>query len=139
MLADAVGEAQTALAELRELAHGIFPAILAQAGLGPALENLADSAPIAVEIRDMPEDRLPAATETAAYLLVVEALEDAAARGATQLTVDAVHGDSQLVVTAEDDGSARTCSMVAAADRVGAVGGTLDAEATRVSASMPAS
>jgi signal transduction histidine kinase len=136
-LSEAVGETHTALSELRELAHGIFPAILAEAGLSSALETLADSAPVAVQIRGTTEDRPPPAVEMAAYVLVVEALEDAVARGATRLVVDASQEGSRLAVTVDDDGSPRTSSMVAVADRVGAVGGALEVEATSLRADMP--
>jgi signal transduction histidine kinase len=46
----AVAEAQVALEELRELAHGIYPAVLTEAGLAAALATLADEAPVAVEL-----------------------------------------------------------------------------------------
>ena len=53
-LLDAAGdETETALDELRELAHGIYPAILSEAGLGPALRTLADEAPVPVELGDV--------------------------------------------------------------------------------------
>jgi signal transduction histidine kinase len=136
-LTEAVGETQTALAELREIAHGIFPAILAEAGLTSALETLADSAPIPVEIRGAAEGRLLAPVEMAAYVLVTEALDDAIARGATRVMVATARADDRLVVTADGDGPDRISSMVAAADRVGAVGGTLEVEPTRVRADIP--
>jgi signal transduction histidine kinase len=137
VLAAAVRESRIALSELRELAHGIFPAILADAGLGSALETLADSAPLPVEIREMAQGRLPAAIEMAAYVSVVDAVEDARTRGATHVTVDCVDEDSQVVMTVKDDGSARGNSMVAVADRVGAVGGTLEVMANSLIAVMP--
>jgi signal transduction histidine kinase len=139
VLAEAVAEAKTALAELRELAHGIFPAILAEAGLRPALETFADSMPIPVSIGRMAEDRLSPAVEMAAYLLVVEASEDALARGATRLEVEVVHERSRLLVTAQDDGSPRTASMIAVADRVGAIGGTVEVEQNLLRAAVPVS
>jgi signal transduction histidine kinase len=132
-----VGEAQTALQELRQLAQGIFPAILAEAGLEPALETLADGASLPVEIRGAAEGRYPAPVEMAAYVLVTEALEDAASRGATRVSVDAVREDGRLLVTVEDDGTDRTASIESAADRIGAVGGTLDVRPTRLRANIP--
>ncbi len=137
LLAEAVGEAQTALQELRQLAHGIFPAILAEAGLEPALQSLADGASLPVEIRGSAEGRYPPPVEMAAYVLVTEALEDAASRGATRVSVDAVREDGRLLVTVEDDGTDRTASIEAAADRIGAVGGTLDVQPTRLRANIP--
>jgi len=137
LLAKAIEEAQAALRELRELAHGIYPAILAEAGLGPALATLADAAPLPVEIRDVAAERYPAPVETAAYLLVTEALDDAARRGASHAAVDTVRDDDRLVVTVEDDGSDRDSALVRLADRVGALGGTLEVEPTRLQGKIP--
>jgi signal transduction histidine kinase len=137
LLEEAIGESQAALGELRDLAHGIYPAILAEAGLGPALATLADAAPLPVEIRDVAAERYPAPVETAAYLLVTEALDDAARRGASHAAVDTVRDDDRLVVTVEDDGSDRDSALVRLADRVGAVGGTLEVEPTRLQGKIP--
>jgi len=137
LLTLATGQAQAALEELRELAHGIYPAILAEAGLGPALATLADAAPLPVEIRDAIEGRCPAGVETAAYLLVAGALDDAAGRGASYAAVNVGRDGGRLVVTVEDDGSDRTSSMVELADRVGALDGRLAVEPTRLRAELP--
>jgi signal transduction histidine kinase len=145
-LADGVDEAQAALRELRELAHGIFPAILAEAGLQSALETLADSAPLPVEVNGFAEDRLPAPVEMAAYVMVAETLDDAIARRATVVTVAIAVDQGRLVVTVTDDGSPRQvaevveaadASMVGVADRVGAVGGALDVGPRTLQASIP--
>jgi signal transduction histidine kinase len=137
LLTQATGQAQAALDELRELAHGIYPAILAEAGLGPALATLADAAPLPVEVRDAAQGRYPAAVETAAYLLVVEALDDAAGRDASHATVSVDRDGGQLVVIVEDDGTDRTSSMVQLADRVGALDGQLTVEPRRLRAELP--
>jgi signal transduction histidine kinase len=137
LLTQATGQAQTALDELRDLAHGIYPAILAEAGLGSALATLADAAPLPVQIRDAAQGRYPAAVETAAYLLVAEAVQDAAARGASHTTVSLAQDGGRLVVTVEDDGADRTSSMVQLADRVGALDGSLAVESTRLQAELP--
>ena len=125
------------MAELRELAHGIYPAILAEAGLAAALASLADAAPLPVQIHDAAQGRYPAAVETAAYLLVAEALDDAARRDASHATVIAVQDSGQLVITVKDDGTDRTASMVQLADRVGALDGGLDVEPRRLRAELP--
>ena len=57
----AAEEIDGALVELRELAEGIYPAVLTEAGLGPALESLADVAPIPVELAEVAPGRYPAA------------------------------------------------------------------------------
>jgi signal transduction histidine kinase len=137
LLTQATDQAQAALEELRELAHGIYPAILAEAGLAPALASLADAAPLPVEIREAAQGRYPAAVEIAAYLLVAEALDDATDRGASHATVSVVRDAGRLVVTVEDDGTDRTSPMVQLADRVGALDGRLAVEPTRLRAELP--
>jgi signal transduction histidine kinase len=124
-LARAADDAQGVLAELRDLAHGIYPAVLAEAGLGPALAALADTAPLPVEILQAEHDRYPDPVESAVYFTVAEAVADAARRGAGHATVTVVQDGGRLVVTAEDNGSGEASPMVAAADRVGALGGSL--------------
>ncbi len=84
-LATAIEETQGALQELRELAHGIYPAVLAEAGLAPALATLADTAPLPVQILRAGDRRYPAPVEAAAYFAVAEAIGDAARRGADHL------------------------------------------------------
>jgi signal transduction histidine kinase len=137
LLTQATDHAQAALAELRELAHGIYPAILAEAGLGPALATLADAAPLPVELLAEAEGRYPAAVETAAYLLVAEALDDAAGRGASHAAISAVRDGGRLMVMVEDDGSDRTAAMIQLTDRVGALDGQLAVEPRRLRAELP--
>jgi signal transduction histidine kinase len=137
LLAEATGQAQAALRELRDLAHGIYPAILAEAGLAAALATLADAAPLPVEIRDPIEERYPAAVETAAYLLVAEAVDDATGRGASHAVVSAVRRGGWLAVTVEDDGTRRTSAMVQLADQVGALDGRLVVEPTWLRSELP--
>ena len=137
LLTEATDQAQAALGELRELAHGIYPAILGEAGLAAALATLADAAPLPVEIRNAAQERYPAAVETAAYVLVAEALDDAAGRNASHAAVSVVQDGGRLGVTLEDDGSDRTSAMVQLADRVGALDGRLTVERTRLQAQLP--
>jgi signal transduction histidine kinase len=136
-LAAALDGVQAALDELRELAHGIYPAILGEAGLAAAFATLADTAPLQVRIRDVAEERYPSSIETAAYLLVVEALEDAAARVATYAAVTVAREDERLVVNVEDDGFGRTSAMAQSADRVGALGGSLEVGSMILRAEIP--
>lgn len=137
LLATALDGAQVALDELRQLAHGIYPAILGEAGLGAALATFADTASLRVEIGEVSQERYPSSIETTAYLLVVEAVEDAAAREASYAAVTATRDHKQLVVIVEDDGSERTSAMVRPADRVGAVGGRLEVGPVTVRAEIP--
>jgi signal transduction histidine kinase len=136
ILAAAIDEAAAALAELRELAHGIYPAILQAAGLAAALENLADEAALMVDMR-ADVDRCGGRIENAAYVLVAEALDEAAARGASRATVTAERDAGRLVITVADDGPPRTSTLVEVADRIGAVGGQMRLEATKLRAELP--
>src|SRR6266496_363433 len=124
-LATAMEQTGAALEELRELAHGIYPAVLAEAGVAPALATLADTAPLPVQILHADDRRYPAPVEAAAYFTVAEAVDDAIRRGADRAAVTVAHEGGQLVVTVEDNGTDRDAPMVTLADRVGALGGSL--------------
>jgi signal transduction histidine kinase len=137
LLASAADEAQTALVELRELAHGIYPAILAEAGLAPALATLADEAPLPVELGELPADRYAPAVETAGYLAIADAVDDAARRYATFIFVEVARAADRLVVTAHDDGAARASALTHLADRIGALGGSLEIGPTTLRAEIP--
>ena len=137
LLEQAQAGVQAGLGELRELAHGIYPAILTEAGLGPALATLADSASIPVELDDAVQGRYPEVVETAAYLMVAGAIEDASGRGAGYAAITAAHRDGHLTVTVEDDGQGRTSPMAEIADRVGALGGVLTVEPTWMGVEIP--
>ncbi|HEX5896306.1 MAG TPA: histidine kinase [Thermoleophilaceae bacterium] len=133
----ATEEIDGALGELRELAEGIYPATLTEAGLGTALESLADAAPIPVELGEVAPGRYPAAAETTAFYTVQEAVHDAAVRGATFARVATSTAEDILVVTVEDDGAGRDGPLVHVADRVGALGGSVDARPTTIRAELP--
>ena len=136
-LARAVEQTQAALEELRELARGIYPAVLTEAGLLPALATLADTAPLPLEIRQVDDRRYPAAIETAAYFAVAEAVDDAARRAANHASLAVAHDEGRLIVTIDDDGSSRISPMLALADRVGALGGTVLVESTTCQVEIP--
>jgi signal transduction histidine kinase len=133
---EAAAELETALDELRELAHGLFPALLAKEGLAAALEALTEEAPVEIEIGALPHS-LSSTGEAAAYFVVSEAIKRSrdipgklAARG---------EGD-KLVVELEAEIAAG--EIVALEDRVGAAGGTLELARqadgrTRIRAELP--
>ena len=134
-LADELGRVATglkdALADLRELSRGIHPAILAEAGLGPALQALArrSRAPVGLDVRI--EDRLPERVEVTAYYIVSEALTNAAKHAnatVVHIDVDATH--SAVLLAVRDDGvggadPARGSGLLGLYDRVEAAGGTI--------------
>jgi signal transduction histidine kinase len=136
-LAAATEETGAALEELRELAHGIYPAVLAEAGVAPALATLADTAPLPVQILQADDRRYPAPVEAAAYFTVTEAVDDAARRGADRAVVTVAHEGGRLVVTVEDNGTDRDAPMIALADRVGALDGSLSFKQTGCRAEIP--
>ena len=124
---------QKSLVELRELAQGIFPAILDEAGLGAALGTLADQAGCAIEIRSVPHVRLPAPVERTAYLVVSETV-GAAHAGSGGLTVNMDLCDETLTVCV--DGADKAPSEYLA-DRVGAAGGVLSVNSGAIRAEIP--
>jgi signal transduction histidine kinase len=110
-LGDLATQVTGALDELRELAHGIHPAILADGGLHPALKTLARRAGVPVELDVRLDGRLPEQIEIAAYYLVAEALTNAAKHAhasVAHVTVDTAEGDAGggdvLRVRVRDDG-----------------------------------
>ena len=105
LLETAGQELDSALAELRELARGIHPAVLTDRGLATALETLASRAPVPVELAELPAERLPEAVELAAYFVVAEGLTNVAKyANATHATVGVARENGRLVVEVADDG-----------------------------------
>jgi signal transduction histidine kinase len=133
----ATAEVDGALGELRELAEGIYPAILTEAGLATAISTLSDGAPLPVELGRVTPDRYPAAVDRTAYYVIEEAIHDAAGRGATLVSVEASRSGDVLAVTVKDDGRARETRLVHVADRVGALGGTAEVGTTTLRAELP--
>jgi signal transduction histidine kinase len=137
LLASAGDEAQAALGDLRDLAQGIYPAILAEAGLASALATLAEEAPLPVELREVPSERYSTPIETAAYLTVTEAIANAVERNATVVSVNLTREDKQLVVQIKDDAAGGGSELLHLADRVGALGGSLEVGPHSLRAEIP--
>jgi len=148
LLEHAVGELSTGLAELRDLARGIHPAVLTDRGLDAALEALAGRAGVPVTVRGAVGGRLAAAVELAAYFVVSEALANVAKYArATHAVVDVRHRDGRLLIDVRDDGRggadpARGTGLRGLADRVGALDGQVLIDSptgagTRVRAEIP--
>jgi PAS domain S-box-containing protein len=132
LLAGASDELQQALAELRELARGIHPAVLTDRGLPAALEALASRTPLPVELSADLDERLPGPVEAAAYYVVAEALTNVAKyAGASSVEVRAQRQNGRVVVEVVDDGvggadPARGSGLRGLADRVEALEGELE-------------
>jgi signal transduction histidine kinase len=137
MIDSALTDVGEAFAELRELAHGIFPAVLTQAGLGAAVASLAETSTMAVDVNCTVAERLPTAIETAVYVVVGDGLKAATEADATNTTVTIDHRDNHVVVVLTPDRADVFDDMIHAADRVGAVGGTLHVDAAGLRADIP--
>jgi signal transduction histidine kinase len=136
------------MAEVRELAHGILPAVLTHGGLRAGIEALGSRAPVPVEI-DVSVDRLPALVEATAYFVVAEALTNVAKHSsAGHAEVVARLEDGMLRVEVRDDGvggaSPDGTGLVGLADRLAVLDGRLDVDSppgagTRLTAAIPLS
>jgi signal transduction histidine kinase len=129
LVAEALQQAERAHVELRELAHGILPAVLTRGGLCAGLDALASRTPVPVEI-DVSVGRLPTAIEATAYFIVAEALTNVAKHAhARHAEVTARIQDGTLLVQVRDDGvgGARPdgSGLVGLADRLAALDGRL--------------
>jgi signal transduction histidine kinase len=92
------------LAELRDLAHGIHPAVLSQSGLGAALEGVAERLPLPVSVT-APPGRLDAAVEATLYFVACEALANVVKHANAGRALVAVRaGESLLEMEVSDDG-----------------------------------
>ena len=131
LLAAAREELAASLSELRDLAHGIHPAVLSERGLDAALQGLAARAPLPVSVVVELERRPPAAVEIAAYYLVAEALTNVAKHAhATSAVVRVLQAGGRLVVDVTDDGVGGTdvaagSGLRGLAERVEALGGRI--------------
>jgi signal transduction histidine kinase len=123
---------ETALAELRDLSHGIHPSVLTTRGLGPALEDLAYTAPLPVTVAAELNGRLPERVEAGAYYAAAEGLANIAKHAdATTATVVLAREPGRLRLLVRDDGiggadPARGSGLRGLTDRLQALGGTLE-------------
>ena len=141
--ADAIGElkgeVERALDEVRDLAHGIYPPLLAGSGLGEALSAAAGAARIPCRVESDGSGRYPPEVEAAVYFCCLEALQNASkhAGDGARASISLSHGAGTLVFAVTDDGAgfdpehvAGGVGLVSMRDRVGAIGGLLEIESS---------
>jgi signal transduction histidine kinase len=147
LVGEALGDARSAIEELRELAHGLHPAALAHGGLAAAVQALARRASVPVVV-DVAEERYPSSVESAAYFVVAEALTNVAKYAqASTVRVSTTRTASHLVLMVDDDGvgGARASAgsgLAGLTDRLAALDGTLTVssqpgEGTHIRAEIP--
>jgi signal transduction histidine kinase len=133
---------------VRELARGIHPAVLTDAGLAAALRSLAERSPVPVTLAEVPAARLPASVEETAYYVVAESLTNIAKHaGARTAVVEVAQDVGLLRVEVRDDGVGGAdvgsgSGLRGLTDRVSAVGGQLEVHSrpgsgTRIVAEVP--
>jgi signal transduction histidine kinase len=147
LLDEATAELRAAVAEVRDLARGLHPTILVEAGLGPAVEALAERATIPITVH-APTERFPAPVEAAAYFVVAEAIANTTKyAAASHVTVTVTTSVDGLRVAIRDDGKggadpAGGSGLRGLTDRVAALGGRLRIDSppgggTTVQAELP--
>ena len=118
-----LGEAEegvrAAVVQLRDVAHGLFPTVLADEGLRAALDELSEQTPRLMP-RSLPDGRFPESVESAAYFAAVESLR----LTERDVTVDGAAEDGRLRLMI-DTGTPLDGALTQIRDRVGAVGGTV--------------
>jgi signal transduction histidine kinase len=138
LLDELQGETQDALENLRDLARGIYPPLLADKGLAAALEAQARKVPFPVRVEPNGVGRYPAEAEATAYFCVLEALQNAAKYAeASSAVVRLGQEDAHLVFAITDDGrgfdpasTPRGSGLQNMADRLEAIGGSVDVSST---------
>jgi len=146
ILAEALGHAEKSNEELRELAHGILPAVLTRGGLPAAVRALTTRLQLPVDL-EIARERVPADVEASAYFIVAEALTNVAKHAdAERAGVRTTVVDAALRVEVVDDGVGGADptghGLVGIADRVTALGGRLEIDSppaggTHITATFP--
>lgn len=128
-------ELDEALQELRELAHGLYPPLLASDGLQPALTAMGRRSPLPVRVQARGMKRAPRSVESTAYFCCVEALQNAVkhAGPAARVTITLAMNDHCLDFSVQDDGVGFDADVVAPGqglinlrDRLSGLGGSME-------------
>ena len=144
-------EARDALEDLRDLARGIYPPLLADKGLASALESQARKSPLPVSIDADGIGRFSQDIEAAVYFCCLEALQNVAKyANASHVTLTLSDGDGRLAFTVVDDGAGFDTAQIGygtglqgMADRLAALGGDLEVrsapeQGTEIAGTLPA-
>jgi signal transduction histidine kinase len=132
LITGAADELDDAMRHVRELARGLHPALLADAGLAGALESLSERSSIPVRLSIRLDTELPEPIQVGAYYVVAEAVTNAAKHsGADRVTISAECRGGRLLVEIVDDGAGGATvrpgsGLEGIADRVDSLGGRLD-------------
>ena len=132
-LEQAAAELGQAIEELRDLARGIYPAVLAERGLGAALSSLAERSPVPAVVEDRTATRAGADVERALYFITVEALTGSVQAHAGEVTIALEPSAGALTLSITDDGppaddAARGLALQRLLDRAAVVDATLTVE-----------
>jgi signal transduction histidine kinase len=122
----AAAELGRALSDLRALANGIYPAVLADEGLASAVDALEEAGPHPITIHALPHDRLAPDAEAAAYFLLLGVLRTSDSAG---VWIRGERDDHLLRLQIGYDGTALPEGIIDLEDRVGALDGTLTVHA----------
>lgn len=143
LLETATRQARAAISGLRELAAGIHPTLLTTRGLRAAVEALADELPLPIKTSEVPEVRLPTMIEGSVYFLISEALTNVVKHAnAHAAAVGVSVTGTNLTVEVSDDGIGGAelqpayHGLAGLADRVGALGGTLQLKSPKSSGTI---
>jgi signal transduction histidine kinase len=148
---DALGDAvKDTIQELRDLAHGIYPPLLMDAGLAEALRAAANRSPLAVSVAADGIGRYPSELEAAVYFCCLEALQNAAKHAPeANVAIDLREEDGVVRFDVTDDGPGFDVAAATAghgyvnmSDRLGAIGGTVEwrsapGEGARITGTIP--
>jgi signal transduction histidine kinase len=149
LVSEALGHAEQATVEVRELAHGILPSVLASGGLRAGIESLVSRVSLPVEV-SVPAARYSPSIEATAYFIVAEALTNVIKHaGATRAEVRVLDDRRVLRIEVSDDGAGGArmdvgSGLVGLEDRVSTLGGDLRIESppgggTLLAAALPLS
>jgi signal transduction histidine kinase len=148
---DALGEAvKDTIQELRDLAHGIYPPLLMDAGLSEALRAAANRSPLGVSVAADGIGRYTTEVEAAVYFCCLEAMQNAAKHAPdSSVSIRLLESDGVLQFSVKDDGPGFDVAAATAghgyvnmSDRLGAIGGTVEwlsapGEGAEISGTIP--